>query len=230
MFKRLLWKEWHENLWKLCFCASVSLAMTALLFRIRLFPDLATCHAISMVMTFILPFIYAMDLFAGDMSHRTIHLLFKLPVPRWQIFLSKILVALLGFGMTFIATGLTMEAITRGRETDAGILIRTHLIFSMCSVLILAWFSVFGCQNRSEAASLVTLFSVLIGWGIVFFWAAVCEIAWAGHLVPYSIIYWAIAKYTTWLRVPLLVFLQIIALSAALALACYRFVKIRRYL
>lgn len=230
MFKYLLWKEWHENLWKLCFCVCVSLAMTTLLFRIRLFPDLSTCQVLSMVMTFVVPFIYAMDLFAGDMSQRTIHLLFKLPVPRWQIFFSKILIALLGFGFTFLVTGLAMEIIARGRETEAGMLLRTHLIYSLCSILILAWFSVFGAQNRSEAASLIALFSVLIGWGIVFFWATICEIAWAGHLPPYTFIYWAVDKYTTWLRIPLFVFLQILSCTAALSLGCYRFVKIRRYL
>ncbi|MHC5138442.1 MAG: hypothetical protein ACYSOF_00890, partial [Planctomycetota bacterium] len=93
MFKQLLWKEWRENLWKLGFGGAVSAAFVLLLFRIRLFPDAANCVAIGFVQMLVVPVIYALDIFSGEMSNRTIHLLFKFPVPRWKIFFSKYLVS-----------------------------------------------------------------------------------------------------------------------------------------
>ncbi len=84
MFRQLLWKEWRENQWKLIFCAAISLVFTVMLFRIRLFPDWANCLAISFIQMFVVPVIYALDIFSGEMSNRTIHLLFKIPVPRWR--------------------------------------------------------------------------------------------------------------------------------------------------
>lgn len=230
MFTQLLWKEWRENLWKLGFCLIVSLAFSTLLFRVRLFTDFATCIGISLAMCFAVPLIYALDLFAGEMSNRTIHLLFKIPVPRWQIFFSKIGVAMMHFLILFTINGLVMEILAQGRETQMGHLCGIQLIFCLCAMGLFAWFSVFGCQNRSEAASLVVLTGVLIGWGIVFFWSTICTVAWAAHLVPYTFFYWATGRYAPWLSVPWLLCAQLMALGLALALACYRYVKIRRYL
>ncbi|MFC1760972.1 ABC transporter permease [Planctomycetota bacterium] len=234
MFTQLLWKEWRENLWKLSFCLTVSLAFTMLLFRVRLFTDMANCLILSMVLTFAVPVIYALDLFAGEMSNRTIHLLFKIPVPRWQIFFSKMVVTFIGFGLTFVITGLIMEIMAHGRETTVGMLMGVHLWFALCATLLFVWFAVFGCQNRSEATSLVTLAGVLIGWGIVFFWSTICEVGWATHCVPYAFAYAGQIAVTrvefAWLNVPLLLLVQSLSLAIALALACYRYGKIRRYL
>ncbi|MCH7920267.1 MAG: ABC transporter permease subunit, partial [Planctomycetes bacterium] len=102
MLKRLLWKEWWENLWKLGFCAGVSLAFTILLFRLRIFPDLENAYFISLVQMIVVPVVYALDLFAGEMSNRTIHLLFKIPVPRWKIFFAKYLTAVAGIVLSFV--------------------------------------------------------------------------------------------------------------------------------
>ena len=88
MFQMILWKEWKENLWKLIFCGSVSAVFTIMLFRIRLLTDEANCMLISLVQLFIVPIVYSLDIFAGEMSSRTIYLLFKIPIPRWKIFFS----------------------------------------------------------------------------------------------------------------------------------------------
>ncbi len=230
MFYQLFWKEWRENLWKLSFCLGVSLAFTLLLFRTRLLTDHSNCLIISLIMTFVVPVVYALDLFAGEMSNRTIHLLFKIPVPRGQIYFSKMLCALLGLALTFVITGLVMELMAQGRETDPGMLLGIVAVSGCCAALILAWFSVLGCQNRSEAASLIAMAGVLIGWGIVFFWATICEVRWAAHFAPYTFTLWNFRQHTDWLNIPLLFVCQSLALVAALTLACYRYVKIRRYL
>ena len=46
---KLLWKEWHENLWKLGFGLTASAAFTVMLFRIRLFPDMANCRVLNTI-------------------------------------------------------------------------------------------------------------------------------------------------------------------------------------
>jgi ABC-type transport system involved in multi-copper enzyme maturation permease subunit len=114
--RRLLWKEWRENQWKLGFCVGVSLAFTTLLFRLRIFPDLQNAFFISLVQTIVVPVVFALDLFSGEMSNRTIHLLFKIPVPRWKIFFAKYLVATVGIALSFLVTATAMEALAWGRE------------------------------------------------------------------------------------------------------------------
>ena len=235
MFWSLFWKEWKENLWKLSFCGAVSAAFIVMLFRIRLFPDSACCVAISLVQMLVVPVIYALDIFSGEMSNRTIHLLFKIPVARWKIFFSKYLVSVIGMGLIFVISGILMEILTHGREAESGMLFGMSMVFGLPALLVFTWFCGFGAQSRSEAGSLGAMFGVMIGWGIVLFWAEVCNIDWAIRFVPYFTPIYYFGAYEsnipfnmTWLF--LTIISQIAATVFILSIACYRFVKVRRYL
>ncbi|MBN2180641.1 MAG: ABC-2 transporter permease [Sedimentisphaerales bacterium] len=228
MFLMLLWKEWKENLWKLGFCGAASIAFTIMLFRMRIIPDVENCFLISLAQMFIVPVVYSLDIFSGEISNRTIHLLFKIPVKRWIIFFSKYLVSAAGIIFIFLASSLLMELMARGREASVYFLMRTNLLYGLAGLLLFTWFCPFGCQSRSEAGSLVVMFAVFIGWGIVLLWSGVCEVTWAERFVPYSFL--LLTMEMTKLKFTGLVFSQIIAFAAVLAVACYRFVSIRRYL
>ncbi len=102
MFAQLFWKEWKENLWKLWFCCVVSVGFVGILFRIRVVPDMGNCFLISIVQLFVVPIIYALDIFSGEMSSRTIHLLFKIPVERTKMFFSKYLASFSGWQSFFL--------------------------------------------------------------------------------------------------------------------------------
>jgi ABC-type transport system involved in multi-copper enzyme maturation permease subunit len=233
MIKNLFWKEWQENRWKLGFCLGVSLAFAVMLFRIRLITDASVCIVLSWAQMFVIPIVYALDIFSGEMTNGTIHLLFKVPTARWKIFLSKYLVVVLEIGFIFLVTGLCMEGLGHGRETDAGYLLKTNFLFGVCAQLLFAWFCVFGCQGHSEAGALVAMFGVLIGWGIVFLWAVMCQVSWAVHCTPFFFTFWALditSSDVPRLYVNQLVYSQMIMLAIAFAVACYRFVKVRRYL
>jgi ABC-type transport system involved in multi-copper enzyme maturation permease subunit len=230
MFRRLFWKECRENLWKLVFCGTVSLAFAALLFRIRLLPDSQNCIVISFIQMLVVPVVYGLDIFSGEMSNRTIHLLFKFPVPRWKIFFSKYLVCILGISLIFLVTGGLMEVFGNGRETHTGFLLKNSILFCSPSLMLFSWFCAFAAQSRSEAGSLVAMFGVMVGWGIVFFWSGVCQISWAAHFVPYSFIAWAYEVRANWFHFNILLLSQIVSLFVVVSIACYRFVKVRRYL
>ena len=231
MLMRLLWKEWQENLWKLGFGLTASAAFTIMLFRIRLFPDMANCVIISVVQLFVIPVVYALDLFSGEMSNRTIHLLFKVPVDRWKIFFSKYLMAIGCMALIFMGSGFLMELMARGREAAVGMMFRMNGLFGLSAGLLLTWFCAFGCQSRNEARSLVAMSGVMVGWGIVWFWSSVCEVAWAFHLVPFGFAIGAVkltpAAMLSWGQ---LVASQVVIVALVLAIACYRYVKIRRVL
>jgi len=222
----LLWKEWKENLWKLVFCGAASVVFTIMLFRIRIIPDFANCILISFIQMFAVPVIYSLDIFSGEISNRTVHLLFKIPVPRWMLFFSKYIVSATGIILIFLISGLLMEFISRGREAQALFLLTTNSHYGMAALVLFTWFCAFGCQSRSEAGSLVVMFSVFIGWGIVLLWSNLCEVAWAERFVPYSLMLMEITK----VGFVGTVFSQIPASLAVLGIACYRYTSIRRYL
>ncbi len=226
MFRMILWKEWKENLWKLWFCGAASLVFTAILFKMRIIPDFVNCVVISFAQMFVVPVVYSLDIFSGEMSNRTIHLLFKIPVPRWMLFFAKYLVSAAGIVLIFLVTGVLMELMARGRETPVMLLFGTNLLCGMAGLLLFTWFCAFGCQSRSEAGSLAIMFAVFAGWGIFFLWSSVCEVTWAERFVPYSLVLMRIAKVG-----PLKAVLsQSLAFAAVLAIACCRYASIRRYL
>ena len=237
MFWSFLWKEWKENCWKLCYCTIASAAFTGMLFRMRIWPDLANCLTISLVQMFAIPVIYAMDIFSGEMSNRTIYLLFKIPARRWMIFFSKYLISITGILLTFVVTGGLMELMSHGREEELFSLLRMNLGHCTAALLLFTWFTVFGCQSTSEAGSLAAIFSVIIGWGILFLWSGMCEVKWVQYFVPYLIIE-HIAKQNIrpdeFPAMPLeyakMAVLQVFSSIVVLAVACWRYGKIRRYL
>jgi ABC-type transport system involved in multi-copper enzyme maturation permease subunit len=226
MFGMLLWKEWKENLWKLWFCGAASVVFTIMLFRIRIIPDFANCILISFIQMFAVPVIYSLDIFSGEISNRTVHLLFKIPVPRWMLFFSKYLVCAVGILLIFLISGLLMEFMSEGREARVLFLFATNSLCGMAALALFTWFCAFGCQSRSEADSLVVMFGIFIGWGIVLLWSHYCEVAWAERFVPYSLILMRITKVGPVLTA----FSQILASAAVLGIACYRYISIRRYL
>ena len=230
VFRHLFWKEWRENLWKLGFGGAVSAAFVLLLFRIRLFPDAGNGISISFVQMLAVPVIYALDIFSGEMSGRTIHLLFKFPVPRWKIFFSKYLACVLGMSLIFLVTGGLMELAGQGREVEAGFLFKLNASFGVSGLLLFTWFCAFGAQSRSEAGSLAAMFGVMIGWAIMMLWTGVCEYEWAMHFVPYNYFTLFILDQQEGIHLLPLMFSTGTAAAGILAVACYRFVKVRRVL
>ena len=226
MFRMILWKEWKENSWKLLFCGAASVVFTISLFRIRIIPDEGNCILISFIQMFVIPVVYSMDIFSGQISNRTIHLLFKIPVKRWMLFFAKYLSSAIGIILIFLISGILMELLAQGREATVFYLLKTNVLFGAAALVLFTWFCPFGCQSRSEAASLALMFSVFIGWGIVFFWANICEVNWAQRLVPYS---FAMVSMKN-IGFAGIIFFQILMFAAALAIGCYRYVSIRRYL
>jgi len=220
----VLWKEWKENLWKLWLCGVASIVFTLMLFRMRIVPDAVNCMLISLIQMFVVPTVYALDIFSGEVSNRTIHLLFKIPVQRWMIFFSKYLVSVVGIVLIFLISGVLMESMAQGREAQVWFLLRTNALYGIASLILFTWFSAFGCQSHSEAGSLVVMLAVFAGWGIVLFWSNVCDVTWAERFVPY-----ALTRITEVGPVET-AFSQGLAFIAALGIACYRYASIRRHL
>ena len=226
MFQMILWKEGKENFWKLLFCGSVSAVFTIMLFRIRIIPDSPNCFIISFIQMFIIPIVYCLDIFSGEISNRTIYLLFKIPVPRWMIFFSKFIVSAFSIVLVFLMSSILMEVMAQGREAPVFYLMRINMLFGATALLLFTWFCPFGCQSRSEAGSLAAMFAVFVGWAIVLLWSVSCEVTWAERIVPYLFIL-VLARNISLAGIAIS---QVFLFALALIIACYRYVSIRRYL
>lgn len=232
MFIKLIWKEWCENLWKLLFCTAVSGAFISLLFKMRIIPDEGNCLLISTIQMFVVPVVYSLDIFSGEMSNRTIHLLFKIPVSRPKIFLSKFILSALSIFLVFLLSGILMELVSGGREVWTFYLLKKNLMYGCTAVMLFVWFSPFGCQSRSEAGSLAAMFGVMIGLAIIYMWAKISEVGWALAAVPFSMVWDDGILPQNAFRVSILwiALSQVAALFVVASIACFRYTRIRRYL
>ena len=132
--------------------------------------------------------------------------------------------------MIFLVSGLLMEIISQGREAEVGFLLKLNASFGAAAMLLFTWFCPFGAQSRSEAGSLVAMFGVIVGWGIIMLWAGVCEYEWVLHFVPYNYFSIYLPEKSFDISLPQLILSTGSAAAGILGIGCYRFVKVRRYL
>jgi len=134
MLKALLWKEWHEQRWRMALACVWLMGATAIGLKTRLVPDAVVLGLVAVPMAFILPVFAGMGLFAEERSAKTLAYLQVQPVQRWQILLAKVGMGLLVFVAPFTVT-YGMVLITVGpRELP--------LRFMSCGLVVVLGFSV----------------------------------------------------------------------------------------
>lgn len=99
MFKLLLWKEWHEQRWKLLFGTALLLFFTGSFMAARVTSDQEMAIAIFLLGGTILTLYSAMGLFAPERENRTWLFLRSRPTWIWQICAAKWLLGWLNFAV-----------------------------------------------------------------------------------------------------------------------------------
>lgn len=103
MLKALLWKEWHEQRWRMALACAWLMGATAIGLKIRLVPDGVVLGLVGVPMAVLLPVFAGMGLFAEERQAKTMAFLQVQPTHRWQI-----LVAKLGMGLLVLAVPFTV--------------------------------------------------------------------------------------------------------------------------
>ena len=97
MLKALLWKEWHEQRWRVALATVWLLGMTAIGLKTRILPDDAVLILIWVPTAVILPAFLGMGLFASERKAGTLPYLMVQPVGRGPILAAKVIVGLLAY-------------------------------------------------------------------------------------------------------------------------------------
>src|SRR4051794_24144458 len=92
MFRSLVWKEWHEQRWRLWFGIALLATFTAIGLRTRIMPDEQIVVMTILVGGMLFPLMVAMGLVAPERAEGTIVRLLALPVPPWKVLAAKALV------------------------------------------------------------------------------------------------------------------------------------------
>jgi ABC-type transport system involved in multi-copper enzyme maturation permease subunit len=155
--RSLLWKEWHEQSWKLAFSCVLLAATAAIGLHARIISDsdmmLWVC-----VIGMLLPISYCSGLLPAERADGYFESLIALPVRPRKILLAK---TILGIGMCILPLLLAMIislAIAGNREADNAQIIGLFLRSIFASIILFMWMLALTSQLPGETrASLVSL-------------------------------------------------------------------------
>ncbi|HEX4795181.1 MAG TPA: ABC transporter permease subunit [Humisphaera sp.] len=154
----LLWKEWHEQRWKLAYGCLMLCAFALIGMRCRVVADETLLTWVCFLGITLLPILASMGLIPAERSEGSFNSLLALPAPRWQIFASKTVMGLLLCAGPLLAATLVSIIVAGGREITSGqMMLECARSIAACLSLFM-WMFVLTIGLPSEArAGLVSL-------------------------------------------------------------------------
>jgi ABC-type transport system involved in multi-copper enzyme maturation permease subunit len=171
MFRSLVWKEWHEQRWRLWFGVFLVGMFTLIGLRTRIMPDEQIVILTIMIGGMGLPLMVAMGLVAAERAEGTIVRLMALPVPPWKVIAAKGLVG----GMVCLAPIFTSAAIAMlmagDRELSWSELVGLYAMAIGVTLAMFSWLTAASVRQPSEARA------AMWGIGVVAFWSVVIALS-----------------------------------------------------
>ena len=164
MIKPLIWKEWHEQRWKLVFGCVLFMGYTAIGLQSRLWPDeimvfTTCCWGAPFLSIFVV-----MGLFSVEKQERTLGRLLSLPVKTWQIYVVKLLVGGIICILPMLGSMLVSLFIAAGREMTAWRIITPYLGSMAFILAMFIWSASIGVRQPSESRAALVSIAIFIGW------------------------------------------------------------------
>jgi ABC-type transport system involved in multi-copper enzyme maturation permease subunit len=160
----LLWKEWHEQSWKLGFGCIVLGAMALIGLRARIVPDDMMMMWVCFLALTILPILSSTGLVPAERNDGTLEALLALPVNPSKILFAK---TAMGFVLCVgpLATAMLASLLVAGgRELTASSIILFYAASSVPTLSLFIWMLALTIRLPSEVRA------GLLGIGILIFW------------------------------------------------------------
>lgn len=167
MIRSLLWKEWHEQRWRIAFGCVLLGSFAALGLTARLIPDEITVAFTMLIGAFLLPLVAAMGLVAPERADGTMGALIAMPVKPWMPLTVKLAVGLLGAVLPLATAAVASVSIAGGRELPVSAMIRVYAGGAMFGVILVIWTLALSVRFSSEAAVGVTGLGVVAAWALI---------------------------------------------------------------
>jgi ABC-type transport system involved in multi-copper enzyme maturation permease subunit len=110
MIQPLIWKEWHEQRWKLFFGTVMLVFFTGSLFAARLSTNREVLVGVWIIGGVVLALYSAMGVFAPETTDRTKTFLFSKPIQPWKSFLCKWFFGWLNFAVPMLICTVSLVA------------------------------------------------------------------------------------------------------------------------
>ena len=162
--RQLLWKEWHEQAWKLAFGCIVLAAMAAIGLHARMVADATLIEWVAVVGVFILPVLSSTGLMPAERAEGSFEALISMPVRPRQVLAAKaVLGVVLVVGPMAVAAAVSL-ALAGGREMTAGAMLAFYVRATASAVALLAWMVALTVRLPNEARAALLAVGVVIIW------------------------------------------------------------------
>ena len=162
--RSLLWKEWHEQRWKLAFGSLILAAFALVGLRARVIADETLLYGVCVLAVLLLPVLSSTGLVPAERNDRTLETLFALPVPPWRIFIVKTIMGIALCAGPIFLTAIVSVLIAGGRELSAGAILLFFARTLAASLVLFFWMFCLTVRLPSETRAGLIALAVLVIW------------------------------------------------------------------
>ncbi|HUB26219.1 MAG TPA: hypothetical protein VL992_12380 [Tepidisphaeraceae bacterium] len=159
----LLWKEWHEQRWKLGFYCLVLCAMAWIGLRARVIDD----ESMSLWVCFIglaFPIPCATGLLPAERADGSFESLLAMPIAPWRILAAETLAGLLLCVLPLAAAAAVSILVAGGREMDDAAFIAIYGRSALASVSLFVWMLALTSRLPNETRAGLLSIGVIVFW------------------------------------------------------------------
>ncbi|MGA2233069.1 MAG: ABC transporter permease [Tepidisphaeraceae bacterium] len=160
----LIWKEWHEQRWKLGFGCLVLSALAAIGLRARILPDETMVEWVCFLGLALLPILSSTGLIPAERADDTFESLLALPVAPWRILVAKTLMGLLLCAGPMILAALVSVAIAGNREMSSADMLYFYARSTFTTLSLFIWMLALTAQLPSETRAGLLAMGLLVFW------------------------------------------------------------------
>ena len=162
--RQLLWKEWHEQAWKLAFGCVVLSAVAAIGLHARMVADATLVQWVAVLGFGVLPVLAVSGLLPAERAEGGFDALVALPItPRAILTAKAIAGVILVVGPLAVAAAVSL-ALAGGREMLAGDMLGFYARSAVTAVALLAWMLALTVRLPTEARAALLAVGVIVLW------------------------------------------------------------------
>ena len=167
MWRSLVWKEWHEQRWRLWFGVFLLGLFTLIGLRTRIMPDEQIVLFSMIVGGIFFPLMVAMGLIAPERADGTIVRLLALPVPAWNVLVAKGIIGAIVCTGPILVSAVIAAVVAGDREMEWSQFAEMYAMAIGMTLSTFAWLTAAGVRQPSEARAGLMGIGVGAGWSLV---------------------------------------------------------------
>lgn len=165
--RQLLWKEWHEQRWKLGFGSIVLCAFVLIGLRARIVPDQSIVVATCGMGVLLLPILSASGLIPAERGQGTLVGLLALPVARWKLLTAKTIPGMMLCVIPLLAAAAVSVLIAGGREMSNAATVEIYGRTALTGTSLFLWMLALTAYSPNEGRGAALAIGVLVCWWII---------------------------------------------------------------